>query len=123
MCNSFVIFLTFFSFSFSAPFGEHNPYKLPSCEVLDEIPSPKEFYEKYVKPEKAVVLKDIAKSWSAFRNFKSDEYLRTTYGETEDLTVEPAKKENRFGYAEGYTLSQFLDEYKVKQYMCSFLLM
>ena len=44
-------------------------------EILNELPSPVEFFEKYVKPGKPVVFKDAAKQMPAYKNW-NDEYLR-----------------------------------------------
>ena len=44
-------------------------------EVLKELPSPVEFFEKYIEPGKPVVFKDAAKKMPAFKNW-NDKYLR-----------------------------------------------
>lgn len=44
-------------------------------EILNELPSPLEFFDKYVSPGKPVVFKGAAKEMPAFKNW-NDEYLR-----------------------------------------------
>ena len=44
-------------------------------EVLNGLPNPIEFFEKYIKPGKPVVFKGAAKEMPAFKKW-NDEYLR-----------------------------------------------
>ena len=44
-------------------------------EVLNRLPNPIEFFEKYINPGKPVVFKGAAKQMPAFKNW-NDEYLR-----------------------------------------------
>ncbi len=44
-------------------------------DVLQELPSPLEFFQKYLKPGRPAVFKGAAKHMPAFKNW-DDEYLR-----------------------------------------------
>ncbi|XP_072036429.1 uncharacterized protein [Amphiura filiformis] len=63
------------------PLGSHRP---PDVEIdeLNEVPSPREFYEKYVKHGRAVIFRGAAKESPGFKLW-TDEYLREKYGDLE----------------------------------------
>ncbi|XP_019616379.1 PREDICTED: uncharacterized protein LOC109463922 [Branchiostoma belcheri] len=63
------------------PLGGHRPPDVPIDE-LHTIPHPREFWDKYVKHEKAVILRGAAKNSPAFTLW-TDEYLRDNYGKLE----------------------------------------
>lgn len=74
------------------PLGSHQP---PVGEVLsvDEIPSPQEFFQKYLQPGKPVLFKGAATKIPAYKLW-TDDYLSLKYGDLV-VDVEEGKKENR----------------------------
>ncbi|EDO34398.1 predicted protein [Nematostella vectensis] len=75
------------------PLGSHRP---PSTDLIDEIegfPSPQDFWEKWVKPSRALVLRGAAKHSEAFTKW-TDEYLKENYG---DLEVRLEGKKEKSG--------------------------
>ncbi|XP_031551013.1 uncharacterized protein LOC116288376 [Actinia tenebrosa] len=64
------------------PFGSHWPPDVATQE-LDTVPHPREFWENFVKPRKAVVFRGAAKNSRAFHLW-TEEYLISEYG---NLTV------------------------------------
>eukprot|EP00794_Sanderia_malayensis_P009650 gene9650-10638_t len=93
------------------PLGKQRPTE-GHIEVLHDLPSPLEFYEKYVKPGKPVVFKDAAKPMPAFKEW-TDEYLRTKYADLK-FDIEEGKKENRSQRSFVFSMKDFIDKYKVK---------
>lgn len=72
------------------PLGSHRPPETNLVDDLQEMPSPQEFWTKYVRPSKAVVLRGAAKQGKAFTLW-TDKYLKEKF---EDLEVRlEAKKE------------------------------
>ncbi len=63
------------------PLGSHRPPDV-IIDELNEVPSPRDFWEKYVKHEKAVIFRGAAKESPAFKLW-TDEYLREQYGNLE----------------------------------------
>ncbi|XP_035694225.1 uncharacterized protein LOC118428307 [Branchiostoma floridae] len=63
------------------PLGGHRPPDVPIDE-LHTIPHPREFWDKYVKHEKAVILRGAAKNSPSFTLW-TDEYLKDKYGKLE----------------------------------------
>ena len=64
------------------PLGGH---RSPSSNLVDdllEVPGPKEFWLKYVKPSRAVVLRGAIKHSRAFKEW-TDEYLKKNFGDLE----------------------------------------
>ena len=72
------------------PLGSHRPPETNLVDDLQEMPSPQEFWTKYVRPSKAVVLRGAAKHGRAFTQW-NDEYLKEMFAELE-VRLE-AKKE------------------------------
>lgn len=72
------------------PLGSHRPPETNLVDDLQEMPSPQEFWTKYVRPSKAVVLRGAAKHGRAFTQW-TDEYLKEMFAELE-VRLE-AKKE------------------------------
>ncbi|KAI8507973.1 hypothetical protein Bbelb_142130 [Branchiostoma belcheri] len=91
------------------PIGNQVP-PVGAVEVLQDVPHPRDFYHKYVKPGKPVVFKDAAKEMAAFKLW-TDEYLSKNYG---DMTVfvEEGKKENRSWPSYDVPFREFLSTYK-----------
>ncbi|CAH1244730.1 KDM8 [Branchiostoma lanceolatum] len=95
------------------PLGGHRPPDVPIDE-LHTIPDPREFWDKYVKHEKAVILRGAAKNSPAFTLW-TDEYLRDKYGKLE-VRLE-GKREKHSWLPIGVkgigrdTLEHFLDTY------------
>lgn len=56
------------------PLGSHQPPE-NSISVLNHIPSPREFFDNYVKPGKPVLFKGAAKKMPPY-NLWTDDYLR-----------------------------------------------
>lgn len=75
------------------PLGSHRDPDNSLIDELHDIPSPKVFWEKYVKPSRAVVLRGAAKNSPAFTKW-TDEYLTKHYG---DLEVRLEKKKEKSG--------------------------
>ena len=55
--------------------GSHRPPVKNGVDVLDSVPSPLEFFDKYVKEGKPVLFRGAGKNMKAFKLW-SDEYLR-----------------------------------------------
>ena len=55
--------------------GSHRPPVKNGVDVLDSVPSPLEFFDKYVKEGKPVLFRGASKNMKAFKLW-SDEYLR-----------------------------------------------
>ena len=64
------------------PLGSHrDPDPVDEVQV-DEIPSPQDFYEKYVKPSRPLVFRGAAKKFPAFTKW-TDDYLSEKYPKVE----------------------------------------
>lgn len=72
------------------PLGSHRPPETNLVDDLQEMPSPQEFWTKYVQPSKAVVLRGAAKYGRAFTLW-TDKYLKEKFADLE-VRLE-AKKE------------------------------
>lgn len=72
------------------PLGSHRPPETNLVDDLQEVPSPQEFWTKYVRPSKAVVLRGAAKHGRAFTQW-TDKYLKEKFADLE-VRLE-AKKE------------------------------
>lgn len=75
------------------PLGSHRDPDNTLIDELNEIPTAKAFWEKYVKPSKAVVLRGAAKHSPAFSKW-TDEYLKEKFGQ---LDVRLEKKKEKSG--------------------------
>lgn len=75
------------------PLGSHRDPENDLIDELHEIPSAKDFWEKYVKTSKAVVLRGAAKHSPAFSKW-TDEYLKENFG---DFEVRLEKKKEKSG--------------------------
>ena len=64
------------------PLGSHRPPETNLVDDLEEIPSPQEFWTKYVLPSKAVVLRGAAKHGKAFTLW-TDEYVKEKFADLE----------------------------------------
>lgn len=95
-----LIFIVFYSVKCSdspvghlEPLGNHRP---PESDLIDDVkewPNPREFWQKYVKPSRALVVREAAKSSNAFTAW-TDEYLMQNYG---DLEVRLEGKKEKSG--------------------------
>lgn len=56
------------------PLGSHQPPE-GSLAVVDVLPSPREFFENYVKPGKPVIFRGAAKAMPPYTQW-TDDYLR-----------------------------------------------
>eukprot|EP00058_Branchiostoma_floridae_P008007 XP_002593495.1 hypothetical protein BRAFLDRAFT_70717 [Branchiostoma floridae] len=98
------------------PLGGHRPPDVPIDE-LHTIPHPREFWDKYVKHEKAVILRGAAKNSPSFTLW-TDEYLKDKYGKLE-VRLE-GKREKHSWLPIGVkgigrdTIEHFLDTYRDK---------
>ncbi|KAJ7393737.1 hypothetical protein OS493_003396 [Desmophyllum pertusum] len=72
------------------PLGSHRPPETNLVDDLQEMPSAEEFWTKYVRPSKAVVLRGAAKLGRAFSQW-TDQYLKDSFADLE-VRLE-AKKE------------------------------
>lgn len=74
------------------PLGGHRPPETDLIDDVDEWPNPREFWEKFVKPSRALVVRGGAKSSKAFTAW-TDEYLVKNYGDLE-LRLEGKKEKS-----------------------------
>lgn len=74
------------------PLGSHKPPETNLVDDLQEMPSPQEFWTKYVLPSKAVVLRGAAKHGKAFKLW-TDEYLKEKFADLE-LRLEGKKEKS-----------------------------
>ncbi len=87
----------------------------PQAAAIEEIrgPIPRDFVENYVRPERPVVFRGLAREWVACRNWTED-YLRRVYGSSMMrvlITQDSAVTYGRKGTSDRYlTLSQYFDE-------------
>ncbi|XP_031562801.1 uncharacterized protein LOC116298457 isoform X2 [Actinia tenebrosa] len=75
------------------PLGSHRDPDNSLIDELHDVPSAKDFWERYVKPSRAVVLRGAAKNSPAFTKW-TDEYLAKHYG---DLVVRLERKKEKSG--------------------------
>lgn len=75
------------------PLGGHRPPETNLIDEVNEWPNPREFWEKYVKPSRALVVRGAAKSSKGFTAW-TDEYLIKNYG---DLEVRLEGKKEKSG--------------------------
>ncbi|XP_070561489.1 2-oxoglutarate and iron-dependent oxygenase JMJD4-like [Ptychodera flava] len=90
------------------PLGSHQPPE-GDIEEIDTIPSPMEFYDRYIKPSKPVIFKGAAKMSPGFYLW-NDDYLRNHHGDAV-VRVDYGKKENRARSADPMPLREFLEIY------------
>lgn len=64
------------------PLGSHRPPETNLVDDLQDMPSPQEFWTKYVLPSKAVVLRGAAKHGKAFTQW-TDKYLKEKFADLE----------------------------------------
>jgi hypothetical protein len=76
------------------PLGSHRQPDNNLFDETNEWPSPEEFWNKYVKPSRPLILRGAAKYSKAFTEW-TDEYLSSKYGDLE-LRLE-GKKEKGTG--------------------------
>lgn len=90
------------------PLGAHQP---PVADVMsvNEVPSPQEFFTRYVQPGKPVLFKGAAVRIPAY-SLWTDGYLNSKYGNL-TVDVEEGKKENRSKELFNMPLSKFLKIY------------
>lgn len=74
------------------PLGSHKAPDNSLIDDLQEVPSPKTFWKKYVKPSRAVVLRGAAIRSNAFTKW-TDDYLKEKYGDLE-IRLEGKKEKN-----------------------------
>ena len=81
------------------PLGSHRPPDPVEEFYVDNLPTPEEFWRKYVKPSKPVVFRGAAKK-SPGTWLWTDEYLLKNYGHLE-FRLEAKKEKSIGGYPEG----------------------
>lgn len=64
------------------PLGSHRPPQTNLVDDLEEMPSPQDFWRKYVLPSRAVVLRGAAKHAKAFTEW-TDKYIKEKYADLE----------------------------------------
>ncbi|XP_031564516.1 uncharacterized protein LOC116299931 [Actinia tenebrosa] len=64
------------------PLGSHRPAETDLVDETNEWPSPEEFWNRYVKPSRPLILRGAAKYSRAFTEW-TDEFLSTKYGDLE----------------------------------------
>ena len=90
------------------PLGSHRPAE-GDVEVLDEVPHPIDFHERFVKPGKPVLFRGAARNSRAFRLW-NDAYLAEKFGSLVMMS-EHGKKENRSEGSSYVQLKTFLGRY------------
>ncbi|XP_065916678.1 bifunctional peptidase and arginyl-hydroxylase JMJD5-like [Dysidea avara] len=116
----FLILLQFISISIGTnqddlpghmqPIGSHRPPE-ESILVINSVPDPLEFYEKYMGTHTPVLMKGAIAGTPAVTKWINDEYLSDSFGE-EPVDLEVGKKENRTGDTDETTMAEFLKRYK-----------
>lgn len=99
------------------PFGSQGPHlKVDEVDSLSTV----DFFENYVTPQKAVVLRGATKQFAA-TNLWTDEYLHKKTENLNDLfDVETVKKETRNQKMLQMSFTDFLKSYRTKElYMVS----
>ncbi|KAK3729606.1 hypothetical protein QZH41_016172 [Actinostola sp. cb2023] len=91
------------------PLGEHQPPEKP-ITVTEILPSPREFFENYVKPGKPLIFRGAAKKTPPYARW-TDEYLSKKFGGIK-MEVEEGKKENRSLGSFNFKLQDFISRYK-----------
>lgn len=96
----------------AAPFGQHNDNRLPDCEAVSvDTLSPHAFFEHYVVPERAVLLKGAAAALlEPSARWNDDAYLAERHGALV-VEVEVGKREERGHPVLERPLATFLREY------------
>lgn len=96
------------------PFGSSGPF-LNLDETSDL--STRDFFDNYVRPKKALIIRGMASKFPAHERWSSDNYLREISRSYNDhkLLVETQKKESRDQNIISLSLNEFLDEYKRKE--------
>ncbi|CAF0941002.1 unnamed protein product [Brachionus calyciflorus] len=92
------------------PFGSSGPFL--QLEEVTSLPT-KIFFENYVQPKQAVVMRNFVNQFPAFKSWK-DEYLYSKASDNDDykILVETQKKESRDQDTLKLSLTEFLDNYK-----------
>lgn len=96
------------------PLGHHRPPETNLVDDLQEMPTPQEFWTKYVLPSKAAVLRGAAKHGRAFTQW-TDEYLKDKFADLE-VRLEGKKEKSSIVPvgAKGVgrdTIGNFIDNY------------
>ena len=83
--------------------------------VLDYVPNSVDFYEKFVRTRKPVLMRGAAKSMPAFTKWQSKDYLKENFGDT-PLKVELKKIFDSSVFVKTVmNLSEFLDRYETEE--------
>jgi lysine-specific demethylase 8 len=93
------------------PLGGHMPPE-GSVEAIDGFPTPLDFFDKYVKASKPVLMRGAAKLLKAY-SLWTDEYMSEKFGKAW-VEVEEGKKENRDLGMWTETFGDFLRKYQGK---------
>lgn len=92
---------------------------IDASEGLQMLPSPQEFFRKYVKADDGygipVLFKGAARHMPAFKKWKTDEEIATLYGKEKLDQVETEKLETRTKYPyEDWNVAKFIANYETK---------
>lgn len=90
------------------PLGSHRPPE-GDVEILEYVPHPTEFYEKYVAASKPVLMRGATRGSRAYKLW-NDKYLAEKFGGLIIMT-EHGKKENRTDDISYIQLKTFLNRY------------
>ncbi len=95
------------------PLGKQNEeYNL--VDSLSFAPGAKDFYRKYARQSKPVIMRNAIKSWPAFHKWSNLELLKNLYG-NQTFNIEFRKHfKNVFPVRKGWRLEEFLKEYQGK---------
>lgn len=83
--------------------------------LLDSLPGPLEFFDRYVKPSRPVLFRGAAKLFPSYDNWRNDTYLKEKYGNWK-VAVEIGKKETRSGDGLETSFRKFLESYNTSDY-------
>nr|XP_039253388.1 uncharacterized protein LOC120330488 isoform X3 [Styela clava] len=92
------------------PLGSHMPPI--KIDVIDSPPSPQDFFDKYIKVNKPVVIKGAAKVFSNYKTWRDDDYLSEKYGKWIALTELGKFEAQIYGKIFEMKFARFLRSYK-----------
>jgi len=122
MSKSFIFLLLLVKFTFgkveNVHIGHNKPFGvglnfLP-VETRHDVPGPVEFYDKYIRASRPLILKGITKSFPSYNKLRNDTYLGEEYGRWR-ISCEKGKKEKRGRKPTRMSLKKFIRTYKTDE--------
>ncbi|XP_039253385.2 bifunctional peptidase and (3S)-lysyl hydroxylase JMJD7-like [Styela clava] len=95
------------------PLGSHMPPI--KIDVIDTPPNPQEFFDKYIKVNKPIVIRGAAKVFSNFNTWRDDDYLREKYGKWIAPTEIGKFEAQIYGEIVEMKFARFLRSYKKRE--------